>query len=75
MWKNIVGMWIARFFECAAEHLTETNIMVGTHADSLIAEAIAKNISGFNTTLAYEAVYKDATVPPANDTSIQYSDR
>ena len=53
----------------------ETNIMVGTHADSLIAEAIAKNISGFNTTLAYEAVYKDATVPPANDTSIQYSDR
>ncbi|VDC01005.1 unnamed protein product, partial [Peniophora sp. CBMAI 1063] len=59
MWKNIV----------------ETNIMVGTHADSLIAETIAKNITGFNTTLAYEAVYKDATVPPANDSSIQYSDR
>ncbi|KZV62978.1 glycoside hydrolase family 92 protein [Peniophora sp. CONT] len=59
MWKNIV----------------ETNIMVGTHADSLIAEALAKNITGFNTTLAYEAVYKDATVSPANDSFIEYSDR
>ena len=66
---------VASFPKRVLMRAAETNIMVGTHADSLIAEAIAKNISGFNTTLAYEAVYKDATVPPANDTSIQYSDR
>ncbi|KAI0051484.1 glycoside hydrolase family 92 protein [Auriscalpium vulgare] len=59
MWKNIV----------------ETNIMVGTHADSLIAEAALKNITGFDLNLAYKAVHKDATVPPENDSTISYSDR
>ncbi|EJD51932.1 alpha-1,2-mannosidase [Auricularia subglabra TFB-10046 SS5] len=59
MWKNIV----------------ETNIMVGTHADSLIAEAMVKGIRGFDERLAYEAVLKDATVPPENDKTIQYADR
>ncbi|KDQ52009.1 glycoside hydrolase family 92 protein [Jaapia argillacea MUCL 33604] len=59
MWKNIV----------------ETNIMVGTHADSLIAEAVIKGITGFDLGLAYEAVYKDATVPPYDDWNISYYDR
>ncbi|KAG6899890.1 hypothetical protein C0993_005689 [Termitomyces sp. T159_Od127] len=53
MWKNIV----------------ETNIMVATHADSLIAEAVVKGVTGFDTELAWEAVWKDATVPPENDVS------
>ncbi|EJD03735.1 glycoside hydrolase family 92 protein [Fomitiporia mediterranea MF3/22] len=49
MWKNIV----------------ETNIMVGTHADVLVSEAVVKGFgNGFDTELAYEAVHKDATVPP-----------
>lgn len=59
MWKNIV----------------ETNIMVGTHADSLIAEAVLKNITGFDIDTAYEAVHKDATVPPVDDDTISYFDR
>ncbi|KAF8261269.1 glycosyl hydrolase family 92-domain-containing protein [Lactarius quietus] len=59
MWKNIV----------------ETNIMVGTHADSLIAEAVLKGVTGFDMELAYEAVYKDATVPPVDDSTTAYSDR
>ncbi|KAK7001649.1 glycoside hydrolase family 92 protein [Favolaschia claudopus] len=59
MWKNIV----------------ETNIMVGTHADSLIAEAVVKGIKGFDTDLAWEAAYKDATVPPKNDGNTRYADR
>ncbi|THH21284.1 hypothetical protein EW146_g261 [Bondarzewia mesenterica] len=59
MWKNIV----------------ETNIMVGTHADSLIAEAVLKNITGFDLETAYEAVHKDATVPPVDDDTISYYDR
>ncbi|CDO69453.1 Glycoside Hydrolase Family 92 protein [Trametes cinnabarina] len=59
MWKNIV----------------ETNIMVGTHADSLIAEAVAKGFRDFDLDTAYNAVHKDATVPPQDDWTISYSDR
>lgn len=59
MWKNIA----------------ETNIMVGTHADSLVAEAVLKNITGFDTELAWAAVWKDATVPPVNDADTVYNDR
>ena len=44
-------------------HITQ----VGTHADSLIAEAVLKGITGFDMDTAWEAVYKDATVPPRND--------
>ncbi|EDR07263.1 glycoside hydrolase family 92 protein [Laccaria bicolor S238N-H82] len=59
MWKNIV----------------ETNIMVGTHADSLIAEAVLKGITGFDRNLAWEAVWKDATTPPQRDWEVVYADR
>jgi predicted alpha-1,2-mannosidase len=52
-----------------------TNIMIGTHADSLIAEAIAKGFKGFNYQLAYEAVYKDANTPPDGDTTRRWLDR
>jgi putative alpha-1,2-mannosidase len=47
--------------------------MVGTHGDSLIAEAVIKNFTGFDIETAYEAVYKDATVPPVNDNSTVYA--
>jgi predicted alpha-1,2-mannosidase len=52
-----------------------TNIMIGTHADSLIAEAIAKGFKGFDYSLAYEAVYKDANTPPDGDTTRRWLDR
>lgn len=47
-----------------------TNIaQISTHADSLIAEAVLKGMSGFDLETAWEAVYKDATQPPVNDTT------
>jgi predicted alpha-1,2-mannosidase len=52
-----------------------TNIMIGTHADSLIAEAINKGFKGFDYRLAYEAVRKDATTPPDGDTMRRWLDR
>jgi len=52
-----------------------TNIMIGTHADSLVAEAIAKGFTGFDRQLAYAAVKKDATVPPDGDTTRRWFDR
>ncbi|EJF59982.1 glycoside hydrolase family 92 protein [Dichomitus squalens] len=59
MWKNIV----------------ETNVMVGTHADSLVAEAVVKGFKDFDLDTAYEAVHKDATVPPDDDWTTSYFDR
>jgi predicted alpha-1,2-mannosidase len=52
-----------------------TNIMIGTHADSLVAEAISKGFKGFDYKLAYEAVYKDAMSPPDGDTTRRWFDR
>jgi predicted alpha-1,2-mannosidase len=52
-----------------------TNIMIGTHADSLVAEAIGKGFKGFDYQLAYEAVYKDAMTPPEGDTTRRWFDR
>ena len=45
---------------------------MGTHADSLIAEAVLKGFTDFDLELAYEAVHKDATVPPENDWTTRY---
>jgi predicted alpha-1,2-mannosidase len=52
-----------------------TNIMIGTHADSLVAEAINKHFKGFDYSLAWDAVYKDAMTPPDGDTTRRWKDR
>jgi predicted alpha-1,2-mannosidase len=52
-----------------------TNIMIGTHADSLVAEAIDKHFKGFDYNLAWKAVYKDAMTPPDDDTKHRWHDR
>lgn len=57
------------------QNLTETNIMVGSHSDSIIAEAVSKGFTGFDLDLAYEAVYKNAMTPPDQDTTLWYGDR
>lgn len=52
-----------------------TNIMVGTHADAVVAEAINKGFHGFDYKLAYDAVSKDAMIPPDGDTKRLWLDR
>lgn len=52
-----------------------TNIMIGTHADSILAEAVRTGFHGFDRKLAWEAAYKDATVPPDGDTHRRWLDR
>ncbi|KAJ8518529.1 hypothetical protein ONZ45_g4439 [Pleurotus djamor] len=76
-WKNIVGECLlsASFLLWLIPYPIETNIMVGTHADSQIAEAVVKGIRGFDLDLAWEAVIKDATVPPIHDDTVSYGDR
>ncbi len=52
-----------------------TNIMIGTHADSVIADACIKGVRGFDTAGAYRAVYKNAMVPPDGDGTKRWADR
>jgi predicted alpha-1,2-mannosidase len=54
---------------------TYSNIMIGTHADSVIADAYVKGIRGFNLRKAYAATYKDAMTPPDGDTTNRWLDR
>ncbi|EST07730.1 Glycosyl hydrolase family 92 [Kalmanozyma brasiliensis GHG001] len=55
--------------------LAETNIMISTHADSLIAEAAVKGVKGFNMDKAWQAVLKDGTIPPEREFELRYEDR
>lgn len=52
-----------------------TDIMESTPADSMVAEAINKGFNGFDYSLAYQAVYKDAMTPPSDDTMYKWKDR
>ena len=52
-----------------------TNIMIATHADAVVAEAINKGFHGFDYDLSYEAAYKDAMTPPDGDTTRKWLDR
>lgn len=54
---------------------TYTNIMIGTHADSVIADAYVKGERGFDAGLAYRAMLKDATTPPDGEEMKQWGDR
>jgi len=54
---------------------TYTNIMIGTHADVVITDAFTNGFRDYDINLAYEAVHKDATVPPTGDTFKKWGDR
>ena len=56
-------------------NIVETNIMIGTHSSSLIAESLAKGFRGFDLQLAWQALWKDAMVPPKDDLTTMYYDR
>jgi predicted alpha-1,2-mannosidase len=52
-----------------------TNIMIGTPADSVVAEAVAKGFRGFDLDLAYRATMQDAMTPPVDDEKHRWYDR
>lgn len=80
---ELTGKWITSLTQMYKEggwmpmwpNPTYTNIMIGTHADAVIADAYMKGITNFDTDLAYEAMRKDAMMPPDCDTKRRYGDR
>lgn len=54
---------------------TYTSIMIGTHADAVIADAVTKGFSGIDTAAALAACLKNAFVPPVGDSCNRWGDR
>ena len=54
---------------------TYTGIMIATHADAVVADAIVKGVKGIDLQRAYNACMKDAMVPPVGDTLKRWADR
>lgn len=52
-----------------------TNIMIGTHADAVIADAYVNGFRDYDIHLAYEAIRKNAMVPPDGDKEKMWGDR
>jgi len=76
MWKDIVDEYFKQRPSIKSfpfRSIADTNIMVGSHADSLIAEAAIKAVQGFDCELA--AWETDASVPPKDDRTVSYFDR
>ncbi|MGN1220946.1 MAG: GH92 family glycosyl hydrolase, partial [Candidatus Cryptobacteroides sp.] len=80
---ELTGHWITSLLQMYKEggwmpmwpNPSYTNIMIGTHADAVIADAYIKGIRNYDLDLAYEAMRKDAMVPPDCDTKRTYGDR
>ena len=54
---------------------TYTGIMIGTHADAVVADAVAKGVKGFAIEEAFQACRKDAMVPSVGDSINRWADR
>jgi predicted alpha-1,2-mannosidase len=50
------GGWLPKW-----PHPNETNVMIGTHGDSILADAWCKGVRGFDVSEAYRAAAKDGT--------------
>ncbi|KAK2597382.1 hypothetical protein QQS21_006006 [Conoideocrella luteorostrata] len=56
-------------------NMVETNIMIATNVDAVIANALARGFRDFDIQKAWQAVRKNAYVPPEKDTELLYFDR
>ena len=65
-WSGRLPMWA---------NMVETNIMIATNADVVLANALSRGFRSFNISKAWEAVRKDAYEPPERDTELLYYDR
>ncbi|KYG43659.1 glycoside hydrolase family 92 protein [Acidomyces richmondensis BFW] len=65
-WSGRLPMWA---------NIIETNIMIGTHVDAVIANALERGFKTFDISAAWAGVRKNAFEPPINDTQLLYYDR
>ncbi|KAJ5937618.1 hypothetical protein N7454_003960 [Penicillium verhagenii] len=65
-WSGWLPMWA---------NMIETNIMVATNADVVLANALKRGFRDFDVAKAWDAVKKDAYTPPVRDLETLYYDR
>lgn len=65
-WSGWLPMWA---------NMIETNIMIATNADVVLANALERGFRGFDVLKAWHAVQKDAYTPPDRDLELLYYDR
>ena len=65
-WSGRLPMWA---------NVVETNIMIGTHVDAVLANALVRGFRDFDISQAWAGVKKNAFVPPVRDTKLLYYDR
>ncbi|KAJ5316439.1 hypothetical protein N7476_006746 [Penicillium atrosanguineum] len=65
-WTTWLPMW---------PNIIETNIMIATNADAVLANALERGFRDFNISKAWTAVKKNAYTPPHHDTALLYYDR
>ena len=65
-WTGRLPMWA---------NVVETNIMIGTHVDAVIANALERGFKLFDISKVWAGVKKNAYVPPIDDTKLLYYDR
>ncbi|KAH9993919.1 glycoside hydrolase family 92 protein [Xylariaceae sp. FL0662B] len=65
-WSGRLPMWA---------NMVETNIMIATNADVVLANALSRGFRSFDILKSWTAVRKDAYEPPENDTKLLYYDR
>ena len=64
------GGWIPKW-----PNPTYTNIMIGTHADAVIADAYINGFRSYDVEKAYQAIRKNAYTPPLYDENSKWGDR
>lgn len=65
-WSGWLPMWA---------NMVETNIMIATNADVVLANALERGFKDFDVLKAWHAVQKDAYTPPDRDLELLYYDR
>jgi predicted alpha-1,2-mannosidase len=65
-WSGRLPLWA---------NMVETNIMIATNADAVLANALSRGFKDFDIAKAWIAVKKDAYEPPVRDTELLYYDR
>ncbi|KAJ5818983.1 hypothetical protein N7474_004574 [Penicillium riverlandense] len=65
-WSGRLPMWA---------NMIETNIMIATNADVVLANALERGFRSFDVGKAWTAVKKDAYEPPEHDMELLYYDR
>ncbi|MGL6180510.1 MAG: GH92 family glycosyl hydrolase, partial [Tannerellaceae bacterium] len=64
------GGWIPKW-----PNPSYTNIMIGTHADAVIADAYINGFRDYNVQEAYQAIHKNAFTIPNGDNQFRWGDR